>query len=54
MPKHKSPEDFFKKARKNSSEKNKDTLVTGEEVKENAPTTYFEEISPYIWVHYVL
>ena len=32
MLKHKSPEDFFKKARENGSEKNKDTLVTGEEV----------------------
>jgi hypothetical protein len=33
MPKYKSPEDFFKKARKNGSKKNKDTLVTGKEVK---------------------
>jgi len=33
MLKHKSPQDFFKKARKNSSEKNKDTIVTGKEVK---------------------
>ncbi len=33
MPKRKSPEDFFKKARENGSEKNKDTLVTGKEVK---------------------
>ena len=33
MLKHKSPEDYFKKARENSSEKNKDTLVTREEVK---------------------
>jgi hypothetical protein len=33
MPKHKSLKDFFKKARENSSEKNKDALVTGEEVK---------------------
>ncbi len=54
MPKHKLPKDFFKKARKNSSEKNKDTLITGEEVKENALTIYFEEIRPYIWVYYVL
>jgi hypothetical protein len=54
MPKHKSLKDFFKKARKNSPEKNKDTIITGEEVKENALTTYFEEIRPYIWVHYVL
>ena len=54
MPKHKSPEYIFNKARKNSCEKNKDTLITGEEVKENAPSTYFEEIRPYIWVHYVM
>jgi hypothetical protein len=54
MPKHKSLKDFFKKARKNSPEKNKDIIITGEEVKENALTTYFEEIRPYIWVHYVL
>jgi hypothetical protein len=27
MPKHKWPEDFFKKARKNGSEKNKDEGV---------------------------
>jgi hypothetical protein len=33
MPKRKSPKDFFKKARENGSEKNKDTLVTGKEVK---------------------
>ncbi len=33
MPKRKAPEDFFKKARENGSEMNKDTLVTGEEVK---------------------
>lgn len=33
MPKHKSPKDFFKKAYKKGSKKNKDTLVTGEEVK---------------------
>jgi hypothetical protein len=33
MPKRKSPEDFFKKARENGSEKNKDAIVTGEEVK---------------------
>ena len=33
MPKHKSPEDFFKKAREKGSEKNKDAIATGEEVK---------------------
>jgi hypothetical protein len=33
MPKHKSPKDFFKKARENDSEKNKDTIITREEVK---------------------
>jgi len=33
MLKRTPPKDFFKKARENSSEKNKDTLVTGKEVK---------------------
>jgi hypothetical protein len=33
MLKHKSLEDFFKKACKNGFKKNKDTLITGEEVK---------------------
>jgi hypothetical protein len=33
MLKHKSLEDFFKKAYKNGSEKNKDTLVIKEGVK---------------------
>jgi hypothetical protein len=33
MPKRKSPEDFFKKACENGSEKNKDTLITEKEVK---------------------
>jgi hypothetical protein len=33
MLKHKSPKDFFKKAPENSSEKNKNTLVTREKVK---------------------
>jgi hypothetical protein len=33
MPKGKSPEDFFKKACENGSKKNKDAIITGEEVK---------------------
>jgi hypothetical protein len=33
MPKHKSLEDFFKKAHENGSKKNKDAIVTREEVK---------------------
>jgi hypothetical protein len=32
---HKSLQDFFKKARENSSEMSKDTLVTGKEVRKN-------------------
>jgi hypothetical protein len=39
MPKPKSPEDFFKRARENGSENNKH-IATGEEVKKQLqPTT---------------